>query len=75
MRETSQAMNASFSAMEQVITRILDGSSAMAQTTDQVDRQCSEFVATLSDMSAFTVILSPWAGTWIFWYPMLNSVC
>jgi methyl-accepting chemotaxis protein len=24
----------------------------MAQTTDQVDRQCSEFVATLSDMSA-----------------------
>ncbi|WP_408014723.1 methyl-accepting chemotaxis protein [Rhizobium rhizophilum] len=52
VRETSQAMNASFSAMEQVITRILDGSSAMAQTTDQVDRQCSEFVATLSDMSA-----------------------
>ena len=52
VRETSQAMNASFSSMEQVITRILDGSSAMAQTTDQVDRQCSEFVATLSDMSA-----------------------
>ncbi len=52
VRETSQAMNNSFSAMEQVITRILDGSSAMAQTTDQVDRQCSEFVATLSDMSA-----------------------
>jgi methyl-accepting chemotaxis protein len=52
VRETSQAMNDSFSAMEQVITRILDGSSAMAQTTDQVDRQCSEFVATLSDMSA-----------------------
>lgn len=52
VRETSQAMNNSFSAMEQVITRILDGSSAMAQTTDRVDRQCSEFVATLSDMSA-----------------------
>ncbi|MFY8100371.1 MAG: methyl-accepting chemotaxis protein, partial [Allorhizobium sp.] len=51
VRETSQAMNQSFSAMEQVITRILDGSSAMAQTTDQVDRQCSEFVATLNNMS------------------------
>ena len=32
------------------------------------------FFGTLKDMSAFTVILSPVAGTWIFWYPMLNSV-
>jgi hypothetical protein len=30
---------------------------------------------TFRDMSALTVILSPFAGTWIFWYPMLDSVC
>jgi methyl-accepting chemotaxis protein len=51
VRETSQAMNASFGAMEGVITRILDGSSTMAGTTDRVDRQCSEFVATLDTMA------------------------
>ena len=51
VRQTSQALNGSFGAMEQVITRILDGSSAMAQTTDMVDRQCAEFVATLNTMA------------------------
>jgi methyl-accepting chemotaxis protein len=51
VRATSQAMNASFGAMEGVITRILDSSSAMAGTTDRVDRQCSEFVATLDTMA------------------------
>ncbi|RKE85605.1 methyl-accepting chemotaxis protein [Rhizobium sp. AG855] len=51
VRETSQAMNASFGAMEGVITRILDGSSTISATTDRVDRQCSEFVATLDTMA------------------------
>src|SRR3989338_8341070 len=31
-------------------------------------------LGTFRDISAFTVILSPTAGTWIFWYPMLDSV-
>nr|WP_246318745.1 methyl-accepting chemotaxis protein [Peteryoungia desertarenae] len=51
VRETSQAMNNSFGTMEGVITRILDGSSIMVQTTDQVDRQCAEFVHALGDMA------------------------
>ncbi|MNE60502.1 hypothetical protein D3C80_1556470 [compost metagenome] len=28
---------------------------------------------TFKDMSALTLIFSPTDGTWIFWYPMLNS--
>jgi methyl-accepting chemotaxis protein len=51
VRETSQAMNSSFGSMEQVITRILDGSSVMARTTDTVDQQCAEFVGTLNVMA------------------------
>ncbi|GEO84334.1 chemotaxis protein [Ciceribacter naphthalenivorans] len=51
VRETSQAMNSSFGAMEQVITRILDGSTVMARTTETVDRQCGEFVGTLNSMA------------------------
>ena len=39
-----------------------------------LDERMIGFFGTLKDMSAFTVILSPVAGTWIFWYPMLNSV-
>ncbi len=52
VKDTSQAMNQSFGAMEQVITRILDGASVMAGTTETVDHQCAGFVATLSAMSA-----------------------
>ncbi len=51
VRDTSQAMNQSFSTMEGVITRILDGSSAMAKTTEMVDRQCSDFVTTLGSVA------------------------
>lgn len=51
VRETSQAMNNSFGAMEAVITRILDGSGTMARTTETVDRQCAEFVGTLNTMA------------------------
>ncbi|MGV8936052.1 MAG: methyl-accepting chemotaxis protein [Allorhizobium sp.] len=52
VKGTSEAMNHAFGAMEQVITRILDGSSGMAKTTETVDRQCAEFVETLGEMSA-----------------------
>ncbi|MBR0556501.1 methyl-accepting chemotaxis protein [Ciceribacter sp. L1K23] len=55
VKDTSQAMNQSFSAMEEVITRILDGSSVMANTTETVNRQCSEFVGVLSEMASDVV--------------------
>lgn len=52
VKQTSEAMNRSFGTMEGVITRILDGSSVMAETTETVDRQCATFVTTLGEMSA-----------------------
>lgn len=51
VKQTTEAMNNSFGAMEAVITRILDGSSTMARTTEAVEGQCSTFIDTLTEMA------------------------
>ncbi len=50
--EKSEAMRGAFESMEHVITRILDSSAVMANTTEAVDRDCAGFVAKLGEMSA-----------------------
>jgi methyl-accepting chemotaxis protein len=50
--EKSETMRGAFESMEHVITRILDSSAVMANTTEAVDRDCAGFVAKLGEMSA-----------------------
>ncbi|MBY5397125.1 methyl-accepting chemotaxis protein [Rhizobium leguminosarum] len=52
VRDKSEAMRAAFESMEHVITRILDSSTVMANTTEAVDQQCAGFVEKLGEMSA-----------------------
>jgi len=51
VRDKSEAMRGAFESMEHVITRILDSSTVMANTTEAVDQQCAGFVEKLSEMS------------------------
>ena len=51
VRDKSEAMRGAFESMENVITRILDSSTVMANTTEAVDQQCAGFVEKLSEMS------------------------
>lgn len=52
VRDKSEAMRGAFESMEHVITRILDSSTVMANTTEAVDQQCAGFVEKLGEMSA-----------------------
>ncbi|MCA2407648.1 methyl-accepting chemotaxis protein [Rhizobium leguminosarum bv. viciae 248] len=52
VRDKSEAMRGAFENMEHVITRILDSSTVMANTTEAVDQQCAGFVEKLGEMSA-----------------------
>ncbi|WP_334542839.1 methyl-accepting chemotaxis protein [Rhizobium leguminosarum] len=52
VRDKSEAMRGAFESMEHVITRILDSSTVMANTTEAVDEQCAGFVEKLGEMSA-----------------------
>ncbi|NKK58014.1 methyl-accepting chemotaxis protein [Rhizobium leguminosarum bv. viciae] len=51
VRDKSEAMRGAFENMEHVITRILDSSTVMANTTEAVDQQCAGFVEKLGEMS------------------------
>lgn len=48
VRTTAEEVQGSFRQVEAVMSRILDSASSLAQTTQSVDRQCSEFAATIA---------------------------
>ncbi|MBT9371395.1 methyl-accepting chemotaxis protein [Rhizobium sp. CSW-27] len=48
VKSTAEEVHASFHAVEEVMVRILDGASGLARTTEAVDRQCSDFAASIA---------------------------
>jgi methyl-accepting chemotaxis protein len=48
VKSTAMEVQGSFHEVEQVMSQILDGASALAQTTESVDRECSEFAGTIA---------------------------
>lgn len=48
VKSTAMDVQGSFHEVEEVMARILDGASALAQTTESVDRECSEFAGTIA---------------------------
>jgi methyl-accepting chemotaxis protein len=48
VKSTAMDVQGSFHQVEQVMSQILDGASALAQTTESVDRECSEFAGTIA---------------------------
>lgn len=51
VRAQASGMQGSFTNMEHVITGILDNAGSIAETTEEVDRQCAAFVQSLSEVS------------------------
>nr|AGU11230.1 Methyl-accepting chemotaxis protein (MCP) signaling domain [uncultured organism] len=48
VKQTAMQVQGSFREVETVMSRILDGASALASTTDSVERTCSEFAASIA---------------------------
>lgn len=48
VRTTAEEVQGSFHQVEAVMSQILDSASSLAQTTQSVDRQCSEFATTIA---------------------------
>ena len=55
VKTTAMKVQGSFKGVEDVMTRILDNASALAGTTETVDRQCGEFASSIA--SAASAIL------------------
>ncbi|MGE6742179.1 methyl-accepting chemotaxis protein [Allorhizobium pseudoryzae] len=48
VKTTAQDVQGSFHEVEEVMSKILDGASTLASTTEAVDRQCSEFASSIA---------------------------
>lgn len=48
VRSTAEEVQGSFHEVETVMSRILDSAASLAQTTESVDRQCSDFATTIA---------------------------
>jgi methyl-accepting chemotaxis protein len=52
VKSTASAVQGSFAGVEEVMSKILDSASSLAATTGAVDKECSEFAASIGAASA-----------------------